>query len=251
MYPVIPITNISSHPLLDELQEALSHVVTALGEDLEDGPLRVRPAGFPARSRSERVYQIEGPDDFVVRVRFGVYPLGDGTYEVYVDLDEGPTCRFTCDATGGRSETAEERSKLGRKVAAALFREIEPHLGPRTRCGSSTGESTSKSLPLLVLDREGVIVRMNEQARTVMEDEEGPSRNPNFLSRVHGQNLRRVFRDLARMVQNEMQRARWLLRLEAGSGRWRWYRAEVLNRLETDGTIRVHLHGLGSASSDR
>lgn len=52
-------------------------------------------------------------------------------------------------------------------------------------------------------------------------------------------------RDLALMVSHRKQRARWLLRLRTGNGRWRWYRLYARNHLdEQDGAIRVRLRPL-------
>jgi len=51
--------------------------------------------------------------------------------------------------------------------------------------------------------------------------------------------------DLAHMVSHRKQRARWLLRLRTGNGRWRWYRAIARNFLDqADAAIQVHLRPL-------
>jgi len=65
-----------------------------------------------------------------------------------------------------------------------------------------------------------------------------------FFSHVHRRNIQRVMRDLADMVSRGKQRTRWLLRLRTGNDRWRWYRAEVRNRLREDEQILVRLRSL-------
>ena len=62
---------------------------------------------------------------------------------------------------------------------------------------------------------------------------------------VHGRNLRRVMRDLARMVQQNLKRARWLLRLQTADDRWRWFRVAVFNQLQTEEQIRLKLYPVG------
>jgi hypothetical protein len=100
-------------------------------------------------------------------------------------------------------------------------------------------------VPTLDLDRDGTILHSNEPARRVLEHPPDASLDPCFFSHVHGYNLRRVMRDLAHMVSHRKQRARWLLRLRTGNGRWRWYRALVRNYLDrSDARIRVRLRPL-------
>lgn len=100
-------------------------------------------------------------------------------------------------------------------------------------------------VPLLLLDEEGMIQTATRAARGILEYPSDGSIEPCFFSHVHGRNLRRVMRDLAHMVCQRMHRARWLLRLRTGKGRWRWYRAEVESQLDRpDGRIQVRLHPL-------
>ena len=47
------------------------------------------------------------------------------------------------------------------------------------------------------------------------------------------------------MVQDDCRHARWLVRLRTGSGRWRWYRAEVRNELAANDAITITLRPLG------
>jgi len=111
-------------------------------------------------------------------------------------------------------------------------------------------ESASKSddppyVPVLGLDRDATIQHANEAVRRTLEYPPDAALEPCFFSHVHGRNLRQVMRDLAHMVSHRKQRARWLLRLRTGNGRWRWYRATAQNRLDrSDALIRVHLRPL-------
>ena len=100
-------------------------------------------------------------------------------------------------------------------------------------------------VPVLMLNREGTIQYSNKPARRALEYSSDASIDPCFFSHVHGRNLQRVMRDLAHMVSHRKQRARWLLRLRTGNGRWRWYRAIARNHLDhSNATIRVHLRPL-------
>jgi hypothetical protein len=85
----------------------------------------------------------------------------------------------------------------------------------------------------------------SESARRVLDYSSAATFDPNFFSHVHGRNLRRVMRDLARMVRNDLKRARWLLRLQTAEDRWRWFRVKALNRLSDDETIRLQLFPIG------
>jgi len=240
---MVPDMRTASHPILDELSDALQHVVTTLNEKWEETPVRVASVRTPDKPRAERIFRLDGPESMSLQVRFAVYPLGDGTHELFVDLEEGPTCRFTYDVTKGSSTGETERERLGRKVTAVLLREIEPHLG-RADETSGSGHVSAATRPLLVLDEEGAIEQLNAPALDVLDYADASAIDPNFFSHVHGQNLREVMRDLARMVRQDTQRARWLLRLQTGVGRWRWYRARVRNCLDSDGTIHVALRAL-------
>ena len=235
-------TQAASHPVLDELRASLNHVVTALGQKWANVPLSLRPVQSPTRGCAERLFQLKGPDGLAVQIRFGVYPMGDGTHEVYVEIEDGLTCRFSYDPTG--DDPSEERARLGRKVTDVLLREIEPRLGQASEGGATPSEPTP--VPRLVLDREGAIRHANEAACEALGYASDEALDSNFFSHVHGQNLRRVMRDLGRMVGNDVKRARWLLRLQTAAGRWRWFRVKALNRLGAEGGIPIHLHPVGS-----
>lgn len=111
--------------------------------------------------------------------------------------------------------------------------------------GSASKNDESPHVPVLILDREGTLQQVNDPARRALEYAPEDSLDDCFFSHVHGHNLRRVMRDLAHMVSHRKQRARWLLRLRTGNGRWRWYRAFARNHLDhSDPAIQVHFRPL-------
>jgi PAS domain S-box-containing protein len=238
-------TQAASHPVLDELRASLDHVVTALGQKWAIVPLSLRPVHSPVRTSPERTFQLDGPEGLAVQVRFGVYPMGDGTYEVYVEVEDGLTCRFTYDPAG--PEASAERARLGRKVTDVLLREIEPQLGRASEEPGTPSEATP--VARLVLDREGAIRDVNEAACEALGYASVEALDRNFFSHVHGQNLRRVMRDLGRMVGENISRARWLLRLQTAAGRWRWFRVKALNRLSDERIISIQLHPVSSTDA--
>jgi PAS domain-containing protein len=191
--------------------------------------------------RAERSFRLEGPGDMNVGIRFGVYPLGDGTNEVYVEIEDGPTRRFTYDP--GKQDAQAEKARLGRTVTATLLEEIEPRIG-QVPAAQAAPDATAPT-PRIVLSAEGRITSLNEAARRVLDRSSTASYDANFFAHVHGRNLRRVMRDLTRMVRHDLQRARWLLRLQTGTDRWRWFRVTAFNRLSSEGDIRLNLHPLG------
>lgn len=79
-------------------------------------------------------------------------------------------------------------------------------------------------VPMLVLSKDGMIQDLTGGTRRLLEYCPDTAIEPYFFSHVHGQNLRRVMRDLAQIASRTKQRARWLLRLRTGRHRWRWYR---------------------------
>lgn len=234
-------SNTSSHPILDELHESLNHVLTVLEQKWEDASLTLRVESSRHERRAERCFRLDGPDEMDVGIRFGVYPLGDGTHEVYVEIEDGPTRRFTHNPED-RSPRS-EKARLGRTVTAALLDEIEPRLG-QVPTPSASPDAVAPP-PQLALDEDGRISALNTPARRLLVGTDEQSFDPNFLARVHGRNLRRVMRDLARMVKHDLKRARWLLRLQTADDRWRWFRVSVLNRLHSEDEVRLNLYPVG------
>jgi PAS domain-containing protein len=231
----------TSHPLLDELRASLRHVLTVLEQKWNEENLVLREETSVHRSRAERSFRLQGPRDVDVGIRFGVYPLGDGTNEVYVEVEDGPTCRFTYDP--GRRGAQAEQARLGRTVTERLLDEIEPRIGQVPVAEARPEAPTSD--PHVVLDADGRIQHLNTAARRALDYLPDESYDPNFFAHVHGRNLRRVMRDLARMVRHDLRRARWLVRLQTGADRWRWFRVRVSNRLAEAGEIRLRLHPVG------
>lgn len=98
---------------------------------------------------------------------------------------------------------------------------------------------------MLTLDREGNIQTLTRAARQALEYGPDGSLDECFFSHVHKHNMHRVMRDLADMVSRGKQRAQWLLRLETGNNRWRWYRAAVRSHLgEPADSIQIRLRPL-------
>jgi len=109
----------------------------------------------------------------------------------------------------------------------------------------STGTEAPPHVPWLRLDQKGTIQELSQAAcRALGWVSESPL-GTSFFSLVHRRNLDRVMRDVAQMVDYRKPQARWLVRLQAGNGRWRWYRAHVQNALHgPDEAIRVRLNAL-------
>jgi hypothetical protein len=175
-----------------------------------------------------------------------VFLLGDDTYEIYVEIEDGPTRRFT-HGPGDDGLPAKDPSQLERAVTAFLAREIEPQLDQVPAPSSTT---VSPQVPRLRLNRKGLIQDGNAAARRTLEHGPDDDLQSTFFSYVHGRNLHRVMRDLAHMVNHGVQRARWLLRLRTGADRWRWYRATARNRLPSEDAILVTLRPFGQSRRD-
>lgn len=233
------IAPISPQFVLDELHQSLDNVLTILNQKWTDTPLSLKPIGAPSVNAEQRSFQLTGRESFSVQIRFAAFPVGENSFEVQIQVEGGPI-RCLTHAPSHDDEREETTSQLERKVTAFLLYEIEPLLGQR-----SGPLATKSNVPRIDLDREGTIQNINEAARSVLEY--GPEEEiaPNFFSHVDGHNLRDVMEDMAEMVRRAMRRARWLLRLNTGKDRWRWYRAAVHNELRAEGTIRIHLRSLG------
>lgn len=231
----------SPHPLLDTLHESLNHVLTFLTQKWENVPLALKPTESLSKNSTRRSFLLEGPEGLSVEVCFAVFLLGDDTYEIYVEIEDGPTHRFTYDPEDA-AEAPQKTAKLERSVTSFLLREIEPRLG---QVSVPSPSEESPHVPRLRLDREALIRDGNAAARRVLEHDPDDDLQSNFFTYVHGRNLRRVMRDLAHMVKHGMQRAQWLLRLRTGADRWRWYRVAARNQLQSEGTILLYLRPFG------
>jgi PAS domain-containing protein len=131
------------------------------------------------------------------------------------------------------------------RKAVTTFLPDEPE---RERDGGTTGPLSSEVppyVPMLLLSEDGTIQDLTEGARRLLKYPPDASIEPLFFSHVHGQNLRRVMQDLAQMASRRKQRTRWLLRLQTGNGRWRWYRARAMRVSgSSDHSVRVLLRRL-------
>jgi hypothetical protein len=236
----------SPHPLLDTLHQSLHHALTFLTQKWENVPLVLNPKESLSKNSTRRSFLLEGPEGLSVEVSLAVFLLGDDTYEIYVELENGPTRRFPCAPEEG-SAPSRAPSHLERSVTSFLLREVDPRLGQVS--GSPPSEKSSHT-PRLRLDRDALIQSGNAAARRALDHDLEGDPQPHFFSYVHGRNLRRVMQDLAHMANHGLQRARWLLRLRAGTDRWRWYRAAARNRLSSEGHILVSLPPFGHARRD-
>ena len=98
---------------------------------------------------------------------------------------------------------------------------------------------------MLTLDAQGTIQHISPAARRLLEYSSGASPDPCFFAHVHGRNLYRVMQDVAHMVCCRQQQVAWLLRLQTGRGRYRWFKATAHNRLyEDEARIVVILEAL-------
>ncbi len=88
--------------------------------------------------------------------------------------------------------------------------------------------------PTMRLDEDGSILEISTTALRMLEHtQKSDALKSCFFSLVHGKNLYQVMRDVADMVCYGKSRASWLLRLETGMSRWRWYRVSARNNLST------------------
>lgn len=228
--------------ILDTLRQSLDRVLTTLNQKWTETPLSIEPLGPISIDDERRSFLLGGPNDLSIEVRLAAFDVDDDRIEVQVKVDDGPIHRFTSDASRGTATQAGAGHDLDKKVSAVLRREIEPRLGQQP--GPRASDERDEYVPQMDLDRKGSIQRVNTAAQSVLEYTSKDEIEPNFFSHVDGHNLRRVMRDLAQMVSEGMNRARWLLRLQTGNNRWRWFRVLTRNKLRTRGVIRLYLRPL-------
>ena len=87
-------------------------------------------------------------------------------------------------------------------------------------------------VPVISVDGGGTVNGLSVPARRMLGYSASDDIDPYFFTHVHGQNMHRVMRDLAHMVNAHTRRTSWLVRLQTRSGRWRWFRIDVVNRLQ-------------------
>lgn len=108
---------------------------------------------------------------------------------------------------------------------------------PDPQCDDLDGAKPDR--PLLVVNTEGLIECITTAARQLLEYRPGQYIKLPFLSHVHQKNMYRVMRDLEEMLIYERFRTAWLLRLQTGRGRWRWYQAIAERRSQRSGSGAV------------
>lgn len=116
-------------------------------------------------------------------------------------------------------------------------------IGPQTLEGQRDRKRfQNPALATIVLGADGGVKSVSNSARHLLEF--GP-REPigiSFFSMIHGRQLYQVMRDVADMVCHGKNRATWLVRLRTDKGRWKWFKADVFNRLEqADGSLDIVL----------
>jgi hypothetical protein len=122
-----------------------------------------------------------------------------------------------------------------------------PSAEPTEETSGGFDALASPYTPVIVLGPDGFVKHMTKAARGLLQYRPDQDFDDYFFTHVHGKNLPRVMRDLAAMVKRGSERASWLLRLRTGRDRWRWYRAEVTNRLSlTTPAVTVSLRDLHS-----
>jgi hypothetical protein len=233
---------VSSHHSTDRgvehLRKCIRGALTkSCPEDYEEAlSLKVRESSAPDDDRTS--LHFEGPDGASVNVDLEFYPIDEEICHARAETDTGHCRHFWCDrwANPGDSNSI---GRIGRAVASFLLHEIE-----RTREIDLDSEPTPSPMPphvpRLMLDADGYIENLTQGARHLLEYSREASIEPSFFSHVHGQNLQRVMRDLARMVSHRKPKARWLLRMRTGNHRWRWCRAIAQNRLD-DGANSIQI----------
>ena len=100
--------------------------------------------------------------------------------------------------------------------------------------------------PVMALDRNGTIRATTRAARQLLENRADASHEGSIFAHVHAKHQDRIMHDLADLVCRGKQRARWLVRMRTGNGRWRWYRVSAYNHLadETEDCIFIHLRSV-------
>jgi PAS domain S-box-containing protein len=98
----------------------------------------------------------------------------------------------------------------------------------------SLRDTAGEEQSLIVLDGEGTIRHVSDEARELLDLRPHSLDGDPFSEWVHPNRRSRVRRDLTGMTAREKQRATWLLRLKTGLGPWRWFKVEAENRLGGD-----------------
>lgn len=230
--------------VLEKMHRHLRRAVVELGPDELAASLSVEALTDPGPGDSKMTLRVEGPEESSVRLTLQLFPISDYTCDVRAETEAGHARHFTCDLPSDQEEP-EGLKRVVRSIAMFVFGELGRRCD-QTLSQPPTWSDPPPHVPLLVLDEDGTIQDFTEAAGRILGYSSEASVEPNFFSHVHGQNLQRVMRDIARMVSHQKQSARWLLRIHANRQRWRWYRATAKNHVsdDSDGAIRVVLRPL-------
>lgn len=208
----------SSKQVLDRIYSILRQVLADLRTDGNNRPRVVRSDSDDS-THSEDTFTVETPEGVNLHVHCVIRCRDEERFEVRIAINGRTTHCFTfCvdDATAKPQRTAQ----LSRAVAALLLNEMDR---PRHR----TAREVPPHVPMIELNPRGDIERVNEVALRVLGYSSDRPPNPCFFSHVHANNISRVMRDLAHMVEQKIKRVRWLFRLRTSDERYRWFRAEV------------------------
>lgn len=88
------------------------------------------------------------------------------------------------------------------------------------------------SLAMIELTQDGSVRQLSPAARNLLEYSAADDVSESFFSMIHGRQLYQVMRDVADMVCHGKTRATWLVRMRTARGRWKWFKADVYNRLD-------------------
>jgi len=235
----------TSNQVRARLYRDLSENLSSLCPSHYEEPPSLHPLASPTFEQSEGSCRIDGPGAISFEVKLKIFLRSDDTCDLHLAVENGRTSRFTCHLSGGNREK-ENLCEVGQAMASFLLNEIE-----RRRDEPAPDDQSASRLPphvpVLLLDEEGNIQDFSDGARRLLGRSRDASIEPCFFSHVHGQNLKRVMRDLAHMVSRRKQQAQWLLRLRTGNERWRWYRATAKNYLDdSEDAVRILLRPLSN-----
>lgn len=150
-----------------------------------------------------------------VSVRF----VGGNVYDLSMPISEGGgwTRTFTFPSSG-RPLTS--MPKVGAEAGEALMSEMD-------RRRTKAGKEVPPHVPRIEVNRNGDIEQINGGARRALEYSSDAPIQSCFFSHIHEHSLERVMRELAQLIEQKIQRTRWLLQLRTGAKRYRWFRAQA------------------------
>lgn len=81
--------------------------------------------------------------------------------------------------------------------------------------------------PMAVLDAEGRLLYGTAAFRKLLEYPSHQRVPASFLTLVHSRHHVQVTRDVSDIAHHRKRQSFWLLRLQTGRGRWRWYKVSA------------------------